>query len=96
MHYFLRDNSPEILQKIRDAGIKTCRCCEFKNANWLDYYTSVGDVHGIYPDVEGEWNQGLPTTWEEYKEYFLSELESDSIDCETDVDLFIKLIKDGK
>lgn len=94
MHYFLRDNSPEILQKIRDAGINTCICCEFKNANWLNYYTFVEEVHGIYPDEEREWSN--LNTWEGYKEYFLSELKPDSIDCGTDVELFIKLIKDGK
>lgn len=46
MTLILRENSEEIRQKIKDAGIDVCLCASFKNAVWLTYgYTD--SVHGV-------------------------------------------------
>lgn len=44
----LKENSPEIREKLKSSGIDLCTCCEFKDAVWLDYNHSVTPlVHGI-------------------------------------------------
>ena len=68
----LKQNSPEIRLKIKDAGISVCICCEFLKSVWLDCYPEgkcTFDVHGIgYSDedwtvehelafVEHDWKQ---------------------------------------
>lgn len=48
----LKDNSPEIRDKIRTSGIEVCRCAYFKDSVWLDY-SGVNGVHGVgYYDEE--------------------------------------------
>lgn len=93
MKCFLRNNSPEIQQQLEDVGIECCICCNFTEANWLSYSGATpGMVHGIYPDYAGVESY-FGTTWEEEKERFLKD-NPESIDCGTDIELFIKTIKD--
>lgn len=48
----LKDNSPEIIDKIKTSGIMVCKCAEFKDSVWLDY-SGVNGVHGVgYYDEE--------------------------------------------
>lgn len=96
MKCFLKDNSPEIQQQLKDAGIECCLCCEFEDTFWL-YYSSITPniVHGVYPDTDGSSYGWAGKTREEEEKLFLKR-NPDVIDCGTDVDLFIKTIKDGK
>lgn len=94
MNCFLRDNSPEIRKKIEDAGIECCLCCEFEDSFWLSY-SIPNTVHGVYPDTDGSSCGWAGETREEEEKMFIKR-NPDSKDCGTDVDLFIKLIKDGK
>ena len=83
--FILKQNSEEIRQKIKDAGIRVCICASFKDSCWLDYSTVVANgVHGI-----GYFEEELAR--------FLAECKK-PIFCK-DVDEFIRLIKkfeDGK
>lgn len=46
--FILKDNSPEIRQRIRDAGISVCICASFDTSRWLNYSTRVANgVHGV-------------------------------------------------
>lgn len=46
--FILKDNSPEIRKRIRDAGINVCICASFDSSRWLDYSTRVANgVHGV-------------------------------------------------
>lgn len=48
----LKNNSPEIIDKIKTSGIMVCKCAEFKNSVWLDY-SGINGVHGVgYYDEE--------------------------------------------
>lgn len=46
--FILKDNSEEIREKIKAAGIHVCGCAWFKDACWLWYSTELlRSVHGI-------------------------------------------------
>lgn len=86
----LKQNSPEIRQKIKDAGISVCICAEFVDACWLDYHVGLGatyDVHGLGYD-------GGEMTGEEQIALFLHETET-IIECSS-VEEFITKIKDSR
>ena len=81
--FILKENSEAIRQKIRDAGIDVCQCAQFIDADWLDYHTSVGGVHGNGYPYEG-------MTKEETRALFLHEVKN-PVWCK-DVDDFIAKI----
>lgn len=46
--FILKENTEEIRQKIKAAGIHVCGCAWFKDACWLHYSTAVANgVHGV-------------------------------------------------
>lgn len=81
--FILKENSEAIRQKIRDAGIDVCLCAQFIDADWLDYHTSVGSVHGNGYPYEG-------MTKEETRALFLHEVKN-PVYCKN-VDVFIEKI----
>lgn len=81
----LKDNSEEIRQKIRDAGINVCWCASHVDADWLDF--SVDDQNGVHGN--GYAYEGM--TKEQTRELFLHEDEP-ILWCK-DVDEFISEIK---
>lgn len=82
----LKDNSPEIRDKIRTSGIEVCRCAYFKDSVWLEY-SGVNGVHGVgYYDEE----VGTKSVQEEL-DRFVAE-NKDIMYCEN-VDEFIEKIK---
>lgn len=87
--FILRDNSEEIRQKIRSAGISVCICAEFVDACWLDYSTRVKNgVHGV-----GYWSEYVGVKSQKAAlDLFLCELKN-PVWCSS-VDEFIELIKD--
>lgn len=96
MKCFLRANSTEIRQRLKDSGIEACICTTFNNAEWLSY-SECGkslEVHGIYPgNDKEEWGtERIFGNKDNFKEVFLSN-NRDYMDCGEDIDLFIKAIK---
>jgi len=58
MVVFIKQNSPEIREKLQDAGYSICHCALFVDAIWLDYHPDSNlckGIHGVgYTDeVEG-------------------------------------------
>lgn len=90
MTLVLKENSPEIVQAIKDSGIKVCGCVKFKNSVWLDY-------SGVTPNVVhavGYYDEELVGTKsvEEELNRFVGE-NKDIVYCK-DVNEFISKIKE--
>lgn len=86
----LKENTPEIIQAIKDSGIKVCGCVKFKNSVWLDY-------SGVTPNVihaVGYYDEELVGTKsvEEELNRFVGE-NKDIVYCK-DVNEFISKIKE--
>lgn len=84
----LKQNNSAIRSEIKRHGINVCVCAEFSDADWLYFYPSVGDVHGVGFPYEGmtkqktlEW---IKNEWELY--------DTKIIEC-NDVHDFIEHIK---
>lgn len=44
----LKQNTPEIREKIKQAGIEICECAEFKDSVWLSYTgATLNKIHGV-------------------------------------------------
>ena len=90
----LKQNSPEIRQKIKDAGISVCICCEFKKAVWLNCYPDsqhAFSVHGIgYSDEDWPVEHELAFVEHDWKVYNVEVIECSS------VEEFIQRIKESK
>ena len=90
----LKQNSPEIRQKIKNAGISVCICAEFKKSVWLNCYPdgkTTFDVHGIgYSDDDWPIEKALACAEYEWKQYNVEVVE-----CES-VEEFIQKIKKSK
>ena len=57
---FIRDNSSEIRNKLKEAGFSICACTEFKDSIWLVYCPNVGmpfDIHGEGYADEGDFDE---------------------------------------
>jgi len=86
MTLVLKDNSPEIREKIRQAGINVCSCAEHKDSVWLDF-TGINGVHGVGYSDETDGN----LTVEQELARFQAEVK-DIVYCK-DVNEFIETIK---
>ena len=83
----LKDNSKDIISKLKEAGINCCVCCTF-NAPWLDFNFGVTNlVHGV-----GYHDEDEGTTSEQELERFVAECK-DPYYCK-DVEEFITKIKE--
>lgn len=85
----LKQNSPDIRKKIREAGIHVCVCAEFVDSEWLDFYPSVGSVHGKGYPFEGMTKEETRS----FTEYEWKQHNIEVVDC-NDVDEFIQKIKE--
>ena len=78
----LKQNTPEIREKIKQAGIEVCECAEFKDSVWLSYTGATPNkIHGV-----GYHDEYTKSTHQE-----LERFKSDNpyaVYCE-DVDSFI-------
>jgi hypothetical protein len=46
---FIKDNSPEIREKLKQAGFSICVCASFSDSVWLDYHPEGNfpfNIHG--------------------------------------------------
>lgn len=84
----LKENTPQIREKLLADGIKCCECCDFK-APWLNYNHSITHlVHGVgYPSSDED-----TTTEEQRLNCYVKECK-DPYYCES-VEEFINKIKE--
>lgn len=95
---FIRKNTPELREKLRELGYCICKCCTFENAVWLDNFFSYdeknkrADIHGIgYFDADYE-KPGY--TVEDALNFYLyenKEYGEQYVDCGENEDLFLAL-----
>jgi hypothetical protein len=83
----LKQNSPEIRQRIKDAGISVCPCAGFDGSKWLDYHVGLD----VYFDVHGLGYSDETMSGEEHLAMFLHETKY-IIECRS-VEEFIQEIK---
>mgnify|MGYP007092395876 CR=1 FL=1 len=89
--YYLRLNSESIRERLRKAGFSICVCAEFKDAVWLHYIPGVTyDIHGI-----GYLDNEIPGDSVEFELACFLKINED-IDCDIDVEHFIKCCKQIK
>lgn len=85
----LKNNSPEIRDKIKAYGIEVCPCAEFRDSVWLDY-SGINGVHGV-----GYYSEEVGTkSVQEELDRFVAE-NKDIKYCK-DVDEFINEIGNSK
>lgn len=81
---FIRINTRELQDKLKEMGYLICPCCNAKNAVWLDNNPHSSSIHGI-----GYSDETASTTVEEELARFT--METDAIDCGTNEELFLAL-----
>ena len=57
---FIKANSPEIRNKLKEAGFSVCACASFDDSVWLDYHpknTYYRDIHGCGYCDPGDWDE---------------------------------------
>ena len=58
MIVFIKENSPETRNKLKDAGFSICKCAEFKDSVWLHYNPNVlYNIHGEGYCDPGDWDE---------------------------------------
>ncbi len=90
MRCFLRINSSKIREELKKY-VKLCKCTEFEDSEWLEYNSTDGRVHGIFPAEKDSLYIDIFGDKSNFKQKFL-ENNSNYIDCGKNVKLFIKLI----
>ena len=89
MVLLLRQNSSDIRDRIREAGIDVCACASFKGAVWLSFTPGNTDsVHGIGYPYEGMTSEETLS----FIEYDWREHGTEIVEC-SDVDEFIDRIR---
>ena len=48
---FIKQNSPEIRTRLREAGFSLCPCTEFTDSVWLDYHPDNKELYKIIHGV---------------------------------------------
>lgn len=83
MVVFIKQNSPEIREKLQDAGYSICDCALFVSSIWLDYHPDSNfckEIHGVGYTDETEGLRDLTSeerieTWLSRDGYFDKERE---------------------
>lgn len=95
---FIRKNTPELIDKLKNLGFDICPCTQFKNSVWLDIYKEINSdqsdkpysIHGV-----GYWDEFEDIkSLEESLGRFLDENQNSqdpAIDCGENEQLFIIL-----
>ena len=94
---FIRKNTKELQQKLKNLGYSICKCYNYDNAVWLKTYISNKEgryeVHGVGYDSD-EINLMGYDTIEKRLNFFLDEnekCENKCIDCGTNEELFLAI-----
>lgn len=87
---FIRRNTPELREKLRNLGHSLCLCTEFEGACWLSVNPNAPyTVHGVGYTSEEEFPG---KTKKEFLDEFLQVSEKRGIvDCKINEDLFLAL-----
>ena len=95
---FIRKNTPELQDKLKQLGYHICSCCKFKDNIWLHNFISDKDdryeIHGL-----GVWD--VEDSQEEALNLYVTENANSpnpAIDCGENEDLFLALaaLRDDK
>lgn len=81
---FIRKNTLELQEKLKEMGYHICPCCNFDNAVWLVNLTQNSSIHGI-----GYSDETMPMTVTEALRQFTA--ETSAIDCGENEDFFLLL-----
>jgi hypothetical protein len=87
---YIRKNSKELQDKLKELGYRICPCCDFENAVWLstlisEPFKGEPSVHGI-----GYWDEEFEvSTPEQECEDFAK--TTNNINCGTNEELFLAL-----
>ena len=60
MIVFIKENSPEIREKLKQAGFSLCICTSFKDSIWLTYHPDRDfpyDIHGEGYTDKDNWDE---------------------------------------
>lgn len=44
---FIRKNTPELQEKLKEMGYDICPCCNLKTSHWLDNCIVSSSIHGV-------------------------------------------------
>lgn len=44
---FIRKNTPELQEKLKEMGYDICPCCNFATSAWLDNNIETNSIHGV-------------------------------------------------
>lgn len=53
MVVFIKQNSPEIREKLQQAGYSICNCASFVGSIWLDYHPDSSGCSDFYKEIHG-------------------------------------------
>lgn len=53
MVVFIKQNSPETREKLKNAGYSICVCASFFNSIWLDYHPDSSDCSDFFDEIHG-------------------------------------------
>ena len=86
---FIRKNTPELREALKNIGYEICLCTEFEDSGWLTTSFVIGTptVHGI-----GYWDDTVPFKKEGVYDFFLHEMKESNhprIDCGEDEEFFL-------
>lgn len=88
---FIRHNSKELRDKLKELGYKICPCCTFEGAEWLTTYPLTNSVHGVgFANKEKNPNEDSPFETQQIE--FNSFISDDMyIDCNNNEAAFLAL-----
>jgi hypothetical protein len=91
---FIRKNTPELRDKLKELGYDICLCTLFKGAIWLSTNIESSSVHGKGFIDDSGWS-GMDTQ-EKALAAFLHDAKKDGyIDCGEDEEMFLKIAKEN-
>lgn len=87
---FIRKDTPELRQRLRDLGYKICPCSDFEGSIWLSILPINGTVHGVgFCDSTG-WSH-IDAQHVALAKFLFDAQDDGSIDCGDNEELFIAL-----
>lgn len=82
---YIRKNTPELRERLRELGYEICSCTEFEGAVWLSTYAPTNSAHGI-----GCFGDDEPYKTQE-EALVAYEHETEDIDCGSNETLFLAI-----
>lgn len=87
---FIRKDTQELRQRLRDLGYTICPCSDFEGSVWLSILPENGTVHGVgFHDTSGL--SDITTQEKALAKFLYDSVNDGSIDCGDNEELFIAL-----